>query len=164
MANEAAEDLLERGERRQGLDTVGTRVDDLQARCELRTRSLFRNGRKALRRRRNPRSMLSIPDVAILGGLALLLFGPERLPKIARDAGRVMRDLQNTSQSFVRELERAADTAEEEERLAGVRAAEAGEAAEIPSEPAWSAEPVEPAKSVEPVLPAELPFERPPVF
>lgn len=69
--------------------------------------------------------MLSIPDVAILGGLALLLFGPERLPKIARDAGRVMRDLQNTSQAFVRELERAADMAEEEARLEALRKEEA---------------------------------------
>ena len=53
--------------------------------------------------------MLSLPDMAILGVLALLVFGEERLPKIVRQAGRVMRDVQNTSQSFVREMERAAD-------------------------------------------------------
>jgi len=38
---------------------------------------------------------------------ALLLFGPEQLPKVARKAGSVMRDIQNTSQSFIREMERA---------------------------------------------------------
>ena len=114
--------------------------------------------------------MLSIPDVAILGGLALLLFGPERLPKIARDAGRVMRDLQNTSQAFVRELERAADTAEEEARLAELRKAEAEIPIEYPSEHVQSAdsgqhtEAIEPSRSAEPEVPAELPYERPPVF
>ena len=54
-------------------------------------------------------AMLSITEMAILGVGALLLFGPEQLPGIMRKAGRVMRDVQNTSQSFVREMERAAD-------------------------------------------------------
>lgn len=50
--------------------------------------------------------------MAILGAAALLLFGPEQLPRVARKAGLVMRDIQNTSQSFIREMERAADTYE----------------------------------------------------
>ena len=53
--------------------------------------------------------MLSVTEIAILGVGALLLFGPDRLPGIMRKAGRVMRDVQNTSQSFIREMERAAD-------------------------------------------------------
>jgi sec-independent protein translocase protein TatA len=56
--------------------------------------------------------MLSVPDMAILGAAALLLFGPEQLPKVMRKAGTVMRDIQNTSQAFIREMERAADTYE----------------------------------------------------
>jgi len=47
--------------------------------------------------------------MAILGAAALLLFGPDQLPRVARKAGSVMRDIQNTSQSFIREMERAAD-------------------------------------------------------
>jgi Sec-independent protein translocase protein TatA len=47
--------------------------------------------------------------MAILGAAALLFFGPEQLPRVARKAGNVMREIQNTSQSFIRELERAAD-------------------------------------------------------
>jgi Sec-independent protein translocase protein TatA len=47
--------------------------------------------------------------MAILGVGALLLFGPEQLPGIMKKAGRVMRDVQNTSQSFIREMEHAAD-------------------------------------------------------
>jgi sec-independent protein translocase protein TatA len=53
--------------------------------------------------------MLSIPDMAILGAAALLLFGPEQLPRILRKAGQVTREIQNTSQAFIREMERAAD-------------------------------------------------------
>lgn len=50
--------------------------------------------------------------MAILGVLALLVFGEERLPGIMRQAGRIMRDMQNTSHSFIREMERAADVNE----------------------------------------------------
>lgn len=50
--------------------------------------------------------------MAILGVLALLVFGEQKLPGIMRQAGRVMREVQNTSQSFVREMERAADLSE----------------------------------------------------
>jgi Sec-independent protein translocase protein TatA len=51
--------------------------------------------------------------MAILGVLALLVFGEQKLPGIMRQAGRVMREVQNTSQSFIREMERAADINEQ---------------------------------------------------
>jgi sec-independent protein translocase protein TatA len=53
--------------------------------------------------------MLSIPDMAMLGAAALIFFGPEQLPKVARKVGLVVREVQNTSQSFIREMEAAAD-------------------------------------------------------
>jgi sec-independent protein translocase protein TatA len=56
--------------------------------------------------------MFSVPDILVVSVLALLLFGPERLPKIMRQAGRFMREAQNTSHAFVAEMERAADTPE----------------------------------------------------
>ena len=62
--------------------------------------------------------MLSIPDMAILGAVALMIFGPEQLPRVARKAGNVMREIQNTSQSFIREMERAADVHDAEEARA----------------------------------------------
>jgi TatA/E family protein of Tat protein translocase len=57
--------------------------------------------------------VFSVPDILVVSVLALLLFGPDRLPGIMRQAGRFMREVQNTSQSFVAEMERAADVAEE---------------------------------------------------
>ena len=56
--------------------------------------------------------MFSVPDILVVSVLALLLFGPDRLPKLMRQAGRFMREVQNTSQSFIAEMERAADTSE----------------------------------------------------
>jgi Sec-independent protein translocase protein TatA len=48
----------------------------------------------------------------VIGAAALLLFGPDQLPKVARKVGSVVRDVQLTSQSFIREMERAADESE----------------------------------------------------
>ena len=64
--------------------------------------------------------MLSPADMLILGAAALLFFGPDQLPKVARRAGHVMRDIQSTSQSFIREMERAADEADFKEATSRV--------------------------------------------
>jgi len=57
-------------------------------------------------------SVFSIPDIAVVSVLALLLFGPDQLPKMMRQAGRLMREVQSTSHSFIAEMERAADVSD----------------------------------------------------
>jgi len=57
--------------------------------------------------------MLSPSDTAIVFVLALLLFGPEQLPKLARQLGEAMRHIQNTTHTFMMEMERAADVSEQ---------------------------------------------------
>lgn len=52
--------------------------------------------------------MLSPSDTAIVFLLALLLFGPEQLPRIARQLGEAMRHVQTTTHTFMNEMERAA--------------------------------------------------------
>ncbi len=79
--------------------------------------------------------------MAILGVLALLVFGEKKLPGVMRQAGKMMRDVQNTSQSFLREMDRAADVSEP------VPAIDTAATAELPFEPAL---PIEPAVPVEP--------------
>jgi Sec-independent protein translocase protein TatA len=78
--------------------------------------------------------------MAILGVLALLVFGEKKLPGVMRQAGRVMREVQNTSQSFLREMDRAADVSEPVEPI------DTPAAAELPFEPALTPEPQEPAE------------------
>lgn len=79
--------------------------------------------------------------MAILGVLALLVFGEKKLPGVMRQAGKMMRDVQNTSQSFLREMDRAADISEP------VPPIDTPAAAELPFEPAL---PLEPEKEIEP--------------
>jgi|GEM_PF-6319275 Sec-independent protein translocase protein TatA len=67
--------------------------------------------------------MLSVPDVTVVAVLALLLFGPEHLPVVMRKVGRVMREVQNASQAFMDEMERAADLQEMRARSAPVEPA-----------------------------------------
>jgi Sec-independent protein translocase protein TatA len=84
--------------------------------------------------------------MAILGVLALLVFGEKKLPGVMRQAGKMMRDVQNTSQSFLREMDRAADVSEP------VPPIETPAAAELPFEPALPVEPegAEPEKEAGP--------------
>ena len=56
--------------------------------------------------------MLSPSDTAIVFVLALLLFGPEQLPKLARQLGEAMRHIQSTTNTFMMEMERAAENSE----------------------------------------------------
>lgn len=52
--------------------------------------------------------MLSPSDTILIFVVALLLFGPEHLPRIARQLGDAMRHVQATTNSFMSEMERAA--------------------------------------------------------
>ncbi len=35
---------------------------------------------------------LGVPEILVVGGLVLLIFGPKRLPEVARGLGRGIRD------------------------------------------------------------------------
>ena len=98
--------------------------------------------------------MLSIPHLIVIFVVALVVFGPEKLPELARNFGKVMSefrratgDLRTTFEGHMRDLEREADT----RRIAAVpppasaaaSAAATGPAAQsaagpqpVPSEPA----------------------------
>jgi len=62
--------------------------------------------------------LLSPADLAIAGVFALIFFGPDKLPGLARQIGKVTREVQSTGQAFIREIEQAGDetTAEREAR------------------------------------------------
>jgi sec-independent protein translocase protein TatB len=48
---------------------------------------------------------LSIPKLLVLGVLALVIFGPEQLPKMAAQAGRALRDLRRLAEVARADLE-----------------------------------------------------------
>jgi sec-independent protein translocase protein TatB len=47
---------------------------------------------------------LSIEKIAVLLVLAVVIFGPEQLPKLAQQAGRTLRDLRRLADSATRDL------------------------------------------------------------
>jgi sec-independent protein translocase protein TatB len=60
--------------------------------------------------------MLSVPHLIIIFVVALVVFGPEKLPELARNLGKVMAefrrttgDLRSTFEEHMRDLEREAD-------------------------------------------------------
>jgi len=61
--------------------------------------------------------MLSIPHIIVIFVVALVVFGPEKLPELARNLGKVMAefrrhtsDLRTTFEGHLRDLEREADS------------------------------------------------------
>lgn len=47
---------------------------------------------------------LGWPEIAVLAVLAMLIFGPERLPKVAADAGRLLRELRKMASGVTNDL------------------------------------------------------------
>ncbi|MGO9590328.1 MAG: twin-arginine translocase TatA/TatE family subunit [Candidatus Acidiferrales bacterium] len=106
--------------------------------------------------------MLSIPHLIVIFVVALVVFGPEKLPELARNFGKVMSefrratgDLRTTFEGHMRDLEREADT----RRIAAVpppaSAAATGPATQSSAGP--QPVPSEPARAV-PSQPSDAPL------
>ena len=70
--------------------------------------------------------MPSFSDSAIIVLLALLLFGPKKLPELARQLGKLMAEFRRASNEFRMQMEdelRVADQAEQQKKLAAIEAA-----------------------------------------
>jgi TatA/E family protein of Tat protein translocase len=84
--------------------------------------------------------MLSVPHLIIIFVVALIVFGPQKLPELARNLGKIMAefrkatgDLRSTFDEHMRELERESQRIEQEKhdlqiREAALRAAQAAAA------------------------------------
>ncbi|MGD0955581.1 MAG: twin-arginine translocase TatA/TatE family subunit [Candidatus Acidiferrales bacterium] len=91
--------------------------------------------------------MLSVPHLIVIFVVALIVFGPEKLPELARNLGKVMAefrrhtsDLRSTFEGHLRDLEREGEA----RRIGGVPSAPAA------SQPAVAAAPVAPAAGTVP--------------
>jgi TatA/E family protein of Tat protein translocase len=102
--------------------------------------------------------MLSVPHLVIIFLVALIVFGPEKLPELARSFGKVMAefkratgDLRAGFDEHMRELER-------ETRVSETRTRQAEQANTILPPPAAVVEAPPPAASVSDPSPAEPTF------
>jgi TatA/E family protein of Tat protein translocase len=78
--------------------------------------TLFYHAKQESRRSQQSRKMLSIPHLIVIFVVALVVFGPEKLPELARNFGKVMAefrratgDLRSTFEGHMRDLEREAE-------------------------------------------------------
>jgi len=70
--------------------------------------------------------MPSFQDSAVIFFIALLLFGPKKLPELARQLGKLMAEFRRASNEFRMQMDdelRAADQAEQQKKIAEMQAA-----------------------------------------
>ncbi|HEY9907224.1 MAG TPA: TatA/E family twin arginine-targeting protein translocase [Thermosynechococcaceae cyanobacterium] len=56
---------------------------------------------------------IGLPEMAVIMVLALLVFGPKKLPEIGRSLGKTIRSFQNATKDFEEEFKREADQLEQ---------------------------------------------------
>lgn len=92
---------------------------------------------------------IGIPDTLFLMLLALVVFGPRRLPEIGRQIGKLMYEFRKVSNDFKYQMEEELRAAEEADRQKKLAAEAAARAAAAPAP--------EPAPAVESAITPELP-------
>jgi sec-independent protein translocase protein TatA len=56
---------------------------------------------------------IGLPEMAVIAAIALLVFGPKRLPELGKTLGRTLKGFQSASQGFEEQFRTALDTAPE---------------------------------------------------
>ena len=57
---------------------------------------------------------VGLPEIAVIAALALIIFGPKKLPEIGKNLGKTIKSLQKASAEFENELQQAISTDEVE--------------------------------------------------
>tara|TARA_B100000700_G_C14555083_1_gene628441 strand:- start:256 stop:504 length:249 start_codon:yes stop_codon:yes gene_type:complete len=50
---------------------------------------------------------IGLPEIAVIAGIALVIFGPKRLPELGRTLGKSLKGLQSASNEFESEIKKA---------------------------------------------------------
>ena len=50
---------------------------------------------------------VGLPEIAVISALALIVFGPKRLPEFGRTLGKTLKGLQTASTEFEKEIQKA---------------------------------------------------------
>jgi sec-independent protein translocase protein TatA len=57
---------------------------------------------------------IGLPEMIVILVIALLIFGPKKLPEIGRSLGKTIRSFQEASKEFENEFKREIDTSKED--------------------------------------------------
>jgi len=50
---------------------------------------------------------IGLPEIAVIGAIALIIFGPKRLPELGKTLGKTLKSLQTASNEFEQEIQKA---------------------------------------------------------
>tara|TARA_Y100001968_G_scaffold173450_1_gene158827 strand:- start:99 stop:311 length:213 start_codon:yes stop_codon:yes gene_type:complete len=56
---------------------------------------------------------IGLPEIAVIAGIALIVFGPKRLPELGRTLGKTLKGLQSASNEFESEIKKAMSETDE---------------------------------------------------
>ena len=56
---------------------------------------------------------VGLPEIAVIAALALVVFGPKKLPEIGKNLGKTLKSLQKASSEFEKEFQSAIESNEE---------------------------------------------------
>ncbi len=56
---------------------------------------------------------VGLPEIAVIAALALVVFGPKKLPELGKSLGKTIKSLQKASSEFENELKKAVNDSEE---------------------------------------------------
>jgi sec-independent protein translocase protein TatB len=82
---------------------------------------------------------MSLPDTIFIFALALVIFGPKKLPQIGRQLGKLVLEFRRASNEFKMQIEEELRTAEEQERQKQLAAQASTPASKLAGEPGAAA-------------------------
>ena len=59
---------------------------------------------------------IGLPEIAVIAGVALVIFGPKRLPELGRTLGKTLKGLQSASNEFEKEVQKAMSENDQEDK------------------------------------------------
>ncbi|MDJ0900357.1 MAG: TatA/E family twin arginine-targeting protein translocase [Xenococcus sp. MO_188.B8] len=77
---------------------------------------------------------IGLPEMAVIAIIALLVFGPKKLPEIGRSLGKTLRSFQDASKEFETEFKREAKKIEESVQMNAQLEGHPNEKEKVPSE------------------------------
>jgi sec-independent protein translocase protein TatB len=95
---------------------------------------------------------MSLPDTIFILLAALVLFGPKKLPEIARQAGKLLAELRRASNEFKFQMEEELRQSDEAERRAKAEAAAVAAPATTESSPIVSTLIIQPPATGAPIV------------
>ena len=63
---------------------------------------------------------VGLPEIAVIGALALIVFGPKRLPELGKNLGKTLKSLQTASTEFEKEIQKAMSDKETPEAISNL--------------------------------------------